>query len=130
MHHLTMETLCRGEHSIKAYCERQGVHNWLDYINISALRRAGINPYTGLPCQGVIYVHSKLLMVDDEHVIIGSANVNDRSMQGRRDSEVCLHLHAKNSNVIKNMRIDLWSAYMGESKTDLEGSTCEYYSYC
>ncbi|PIO72122.1 phospholipase D domain protein [Teladorsagia circumcincta] len=27
----------------------------------------------------LIYVHCKLLIVDDEHVIIGSANINDRS---------------------------------------------------
>ncbi|VDM60973.1 unnamed protein product [Angiostrongylus costaricensis] len=38
----------------------------------------------------LIYIHSKLLIVDDEHVIIGSANINDRSQVGNRDSEVCL----------------------------------------
>lgn len=38
----------------------------------------------------LIYVHSKLLVVDDNLVICGSANINDRSMTGKRDSEVCV----------------------------------------
>src|SRR5690349_15639645 len=35
-----------------------------------------------------IYVHSKLMIVDDRIVILGSANINDRSMRGDRDSEI------------------------------------------
>lgn len=35
-----------------------------------------------------VYVHSKLLIVDDEVALIGSANINDRSMRGTRDSEL------------------------------------------
>ena len=35
-----------------------------------------------------IYVHSKLMIVDDDVVVMGSANINDRSMRGSRDSEV------------------------------------------
>ncbi len=38
--------------------------------------------------QEIIYVHSKLMIVDDKYVICGSANINDRSMLGKRDSEV------------------------------------------
>jgi len=31
------------------------------------------------------------MIVDDKYVIIGSANINDRSMRGNRDSEIaCL----------------------------------------
>jgi phospholipase D1/2 len=36
----------------------------------------------------MIYVHSKLLVVDDEVAVMGSANVNMRSMAGTRDSEI------------------------------------------
>lgn len=36
----------------------------------------------------IVYVHSKLMIVDDRLTIIGSANINDRSMAGDRDSEV------------------------------------------
>jgi len=35
-----------------------------------------------------IYVHSKMLIVDDAVTIIGSANINQRSMDGARDSEI------------------------------------------
>jgi phospholipase D1/2 len=38
----------------------------------------------------IIYVHSKLMIVDDRTCICGSANINDRSLQGSRDSEFCL----------------------------------------
>jgi phospholipase D1/2 len=36
----------------------------------------------------IVYVHSKVIIVDDRLAIIGSANINDRSMLGERDSEV------------------------------------------
>lgn len=35
-----------------------------------------------------IYVHSKLLIVDDAVAIIGSANINDRSLTGNGDTEI------------------------------------------
>jgi phospholipase D1/2 len=38
----------------------------------------------------IVYIHSKLMIVDDRRVIIGSANINDRSQAGNRDSEVQL----------------------------------------
>eukprot|EP01018_Ginkgo_biloba_P035388 Gb_33997 [translate_table: standard] len=36
----------------------------------------------------LIYVHAKLMIVDDEYIIIGSANLNQRSMDGGRDTEI------------------------------------------
>jgi len=35
-----------------------------------------------------VYVHSKIMIVDDCITLIGSANINDRSLLGSRDSEV------------------------------------------
>ncbi|KAI8981744.1 hypothetical protein BDF20DRAFT_911999 [Mycotypha africana] len=35
-----------------------------------------------------VYIHSKLMIVDDRIVICGSANLNDRSQLGNRDSEI------------------------------------------
>ncbi|QEL59819.1 hypothetical protein CJJ09_001906 [Candidozyma auris] len=35
-----------------------------------------------------LYIHAKIMIVDDRHAIIGSANINERSMRGSRDSEV------------------------------------------
>ena len=41
-----------------------------------------------------IYVHSKLMIIDDRIVVIGSANINDRSLLGSRDSEVWLNYNS------------------------------------
>jgi len=38
----------------------------------------------------MIYVHSKLMIVDDEYIVVGSANINQRSLDGTRDSEICI----------------------------------------
>lgn len=37
-----------------------------------------------------LYIHSKVMIVDDQTVICGSANLNDRSMLGSHDSEIAL----------------------------------------
>ncbi|EJT97673.1 phospholipase D [Dacryopinax primogenitus] len=37
-----------------------------------------------------VYIHSKLMIVDDVRVIIGSANFNDRSQRGDGDSEIAV----------------------------------------
>ena len=37
-----------------------------------------------------IYVHSKMMIVDDKYIIIGSANINQRSMAGTRDTEIAM----------------------------------------
>ncbi|KAL8090056.1 phospholipase D alpha 1-like isoform X2 [Apium graveolens] len=38
----------------------------------------------------MIYVHSKMMIVDDEYIIVGSANINERSMHGARDTEIAM----------------------------------------
>ncbi|GJS15683.1 phospholipase D zeta 1-like protein isoform X1 [Tanacetum coccineum] len=42
----------------------------------------------GLVASSPVYVHSKVMIVDDKIVIVGSANINDRSLLGLRDSEI------------------------------------------
>ncbi|KAG0211022.1 hypothetical protein BGX28_008592 [Mortierella sp. GBA30] len=37
-----------------------------------------------------LYIHSKLMIVDDRIIICGSANINDRSQVGFRDSEIAM----------------------------------------
>ena len=37
-----------------------------------------------------IYVHSKMTIIDDEYILIGSANINERSLSGERDSEIAM----------------------------------------
>lgn len=42
-----------------------------------------------------VYVHSKVMIVDDRIALIGSSNINDRSLLGSRDSEVSFYFFTK-----------------------------------
>lgn len=44
----------------------------------------------GIPKTEIVYVHSKLLIIDDTSILCGSANINDRSLKGTRDSEIAV----------------------------------------
>uniref|UniRef100_A0A4W4DXY6 phospholipase D n=1 Tax=Electrophorus electricus TaxID=8005 RepID=A0A4W4DXY6_ELEEL len=81
-------TMCRGEHSIIERLKRVMGDCWINYISFSGLRTHA--DLDGRLVTELIYVHSKLMIVDDCIVIIGSANVNDRSMLGKRDSELAV----------------------------------------
>ncbi|KAK0581479.1 hypothetical protein LWI29_014224 [Acer saccharum] len=71
----------------------------------------------------MIYVHSKGMIIDDEYVILGSANINQRSMEGTRDTEIAMgayqpqHTWAwKQSNPygqIYGYRMSLWAEHLG-----------------
>jgi phospholipase D1/2 len=57
------------------------------YITFLSLRTHGVvTSAHGRPTTEIVYLHSKLMIVDDRRLIIGSANINDRSMRGGRDS--------------------------------------------
>ena len=43
-----------------------------------------------IPKTELIYIHSKIMIIDDQIALIGSANINDRSMLGSRDSEIAV----------------------------------------
>ena len=74
----------KGMSLLEKLREKMG-DNVNNYIYFFSLRNHGT--IKGLPVTELIYIHSKLLIVDDEKVLIGSANINDRSMTGSRDSE-------------------------------------------
>ena len=67
----------------------------------------------------MIYVHSKLLIVDDKVVILGSANLNERSLAGNRDAEICLALApapgqiAACKAVVQGLRQTVWTQHFG-----------------
>jgi phospholipase D1/2 len=65
--------------------EKKMGDKWKNYIHFFSLRNHGI--IKNIPKTEIIYIHSKLLIVDDTKVLISSANLNDRSMLGDRDSE-------------------------------------------
>ena len=51
----------------------------------------------------MVYVHSKLMVVDDEYVIVGSANINQRSLDGDRDSELAVGAYQPRHTVKKDV---------------------------
>lgn len=80
-------SICRGEKSIFGRLKAENIDP-LDYIQFYSLRQWGkIGPEKGLTSEQ-LYIHAKCMIVDDRTVIIGSANINERSMNGDRDSEV------------------------------------------
>jgi phospholipase D1/2 len=80
-------SICRGETSIFGRLRAAGIEPE-DYIQFYALRSWGaLGPTKSLVTEQ-LYIHAKCMVVDDRVAIIGSANINERSMLGSRDSEV------------------------------------------
>uniref|UniRef100_A0A674NU92 Phospholipase n=1 Tax=Takifugu rubripes TaxID=31033 RepID=A0A674NU92_TAKRU len=86
--HFNYRTMIRGEHSIISQLKKEMDDQWMNYISFAGLRTH--TELEGRLVTELIYVHSKMLIADDNTVIIGSANINDRSMLGKRDSEVAV----------------------------------------
>mmetsp|Transcript_10411 Transcript_10411/g.42328 ORF Transcript_10411/g.42328 Transcript_10411/m.42328 type:complete len:1086 (-) Transcript_10411:53-3310(-) len=76
----------------------------------------------------MIYVHSKMMIVDDEEIIVGSANINERSMAGDRDTEIAILAHqsanrgrTRESNAaIHRFRLSLWVEHCGKFMPEFE----------
>ncbi|XP_069329030.1 phospholipase D1 isoform X1 [Eulemur rufifrons] len=86
--HFNYRTMCRGENSILGQLKTELGNQWINYISFCGLRTHA--ELEGNLVTELIYVHSKLLIADDNTVIIGSANINDRSLLGKRDSEMAV----------------------------------------
>ncbi|KAG0544686.1 hypothetical protein BDA96_02G297600 [Sorghum bicolor] len=71
----------------------------------------------------MIYVHAKGMIVDDEYVILGSANINQRSLAGSRDTEIAMGAYqphyawsTKNGHPhgqVYGYRTSLWAEHLG-----------------
>jgi phospholipase D1/2 len=81
------QTICRGPTSLYTQLAAE-IDSPEQYISFFGLRTHGV--LGEMPVTEIIYVHSKLMIVDDDFVIMGSANINDRSMLGRNDSELAV----------------------------------------
>jgi phospholipase D1/2 len=103
---------------------------WAPYLTLLNLRTADI--VGGQLRTEQIYVHSKLLIADDRQVIMGSANINDRSLEGSRDSELAVYiddkaivkapLNGKMTEVLKfghELRTQLWRKHLA---LDIKGN--------
>jgi len=74
----------------------------------------------------MIYVHSKLAIFDDEYIIMGSANINERSLSGNRDTEMCVGAFQpaftketagegmEIKGDVRTFRLAIWAAHCGK----------------
>ncbi|KAL2650476.1 hypothetical protein R1flu_018604 [Riccia fluitans] len=105
-----------------------------DYLNFYCLgNRETVRPWevvpTKPPAEGtdyqlsqvarrfMIYVHAKMMIVDDEYVIVGSANINERSLNGARDTEIAMGAYQPNRlnqrAQVHGFRMSLWYEHLG-----------------
>ncbi|KAF9183420.1 Phospholipase D1 [Haplosporangium sp. Z 767] len=80
------ETICHGKNSIYGRLATAGVAKPHKYISFYGLRNWAKFGEKFVTEQ--VYIHAKMMIVDDRVAIIGSANINERSMLGNRDSEI------------------------------------------
>jgi phospholipase D1/2 len=125
---LTMQSMIKGvQEAIDATGKTQ---NWAEYLTFYFL----VN-WKGAPSPAVltgdrksrvkanqrykVYVHSKLMIIDDQFLIVGSANLNERSLAGDRDTEICIYLRpgdgklADCQKIIGDLRKAAWSDHLG-----------------
>ncbi|CAD6983616.1 unnamed protein product [Tilletia controversa] len=81
-------SISRGQHSIFGRLRREGIDPE-DYISFFSLRNWG-KLRGGQLVTEQVYVHGKIMVVDDRLALIGSANINERSQTGSRDSELAV----------------------------------------
>ncbi|KAK9277016.1 hypothetical protein L1049_006555 [Liquidambar formosana] len=127
----------------------------LDYLNFSCLsnREAadgddtlgvgntiapnGLQALTRKSRRFMIYVYSKGMIVDNEYVILGSANINQHSMEGTRDTEIAMGAYQPHytwanklsspHGQIYGYRKSLWAEHIGmleECFKQLESLEC------
>lgn len=82
-------------------------------------------PYSSGPTGGEhafnyrpIYVHAKVMVVDDEWVTIGSANLNERGLI--TDSEIVAAI--REPDIARAVRVDLWSEHLSMSRAEVAGA--------
>ncbi|KAG1822931.1 uncharacterized protein BJ212DRAFT_1331537 [Suillus subaureus] len=79
-------TICRGPNSIFSRLRKEGIDPD-EYISVFSLRNWA-KMRNGVLTTEILYIHGKVCIVDDRLAIIGSANINERSQRGDRDSEI------------------------------------------
>ncbi|XP_046394345.1 phospholipase D1 [Ischnura elegans] len=90
--HWNYSSICRGKDALLNRLKEAGIDP-KEYISFYGLRTHSVL-HNDLVTE-LIYVHSKLMIVDDKIVICGSANINDRSLLGKRDSEIAVIVEDK-----------------------------------
>uniref|UniRef100_A0A0E0FKU1 Phospholipase n=1 Tax=Oryza nivara TaxID=4536 RepID=A0A0E0FKU1_ORYNI len=124
--HWQYRTICRGPNSILKNLYDVVGSKAHDYISFYGLRAHGRLGDGGPLVTNQIYVHSKLMIIDDRMTLIGSANINDRSLLGSRDSEIGMIIEDKEvvSSIMDgrhweagkfslSLRLSLWAEHLG-----------------
>lgn len=124
--HWQYRTICRGKNSLLQRLSLELGTEAENYVSFYGLRSHGRLHESGSLATSQIYVHSKIMIVDDRSVLIGSANINDRSLLGSRDSELAVVLEddqfVKSSmngkewsagRFAHSLRISLWAEHLG-----------------
>ncbi|XP_051145382.1 phospholipase D gamma 1-like [Andrographis paniculata] len=135
----TMQMMYETIYKALVEVELETTHSPQDYLNFFCLgNREAVDAGTSVESppaantpQGLcrksrrfmIYVHSKGMIVDDEYVIIGSANINQRSMEGTRDTEIAMGAYQPHytwarklsspQGQIYGYRMSLWAEHLG-----------------
>lgn len=73
-----------------------------------------------------IYVHSKVAIVDDRWLTLGSANLNEHSLFN--DSEV--NVVVRDEELVRDTRLRLWSEHLELPRDQIEGEPAEVIDRC
>jgi phosphatidylserine/phosphatidylglycerophosphate/cardiolipin synthase-like enzyme len=87
---------------------------WMQHQAITGLaaadaKRVGVYSLVRRSDSSDIYVHSKLMIVDDAWFIVGSPNINPRSFG--LDDEIALAV--RDSTLAERLRLELWKEHLG-----------------
>jgi phospholipase D1/2 len=113
-------TICRSSKSLfKRLAHVKPLDQYLQFYSL----RQHASTSEKLPLTEILYIHSKLIIADDRRMIIGSANINDRSLLGERDSEIALYIQEQQpvaspfgwevSPGIQEFRVRLYEEHFG-----------------
>ncbi|XAR49167.1 Phospholipase D [Bertholletia excelsa] len=124
--HWHYRTICRGNNSILHKLKTVLGPKVKDYISFCGLRTYGMLSDGGPVVTSQVYVHSKVMIIDDRVAVVGSSNINDRSLLGSRDSEICVVIEDKEfidssmngeswraGKFAFSLRLSLWSEHLG-----------------
>lgn len=131
------DTICRGKDSLW-HRLLSHTNDPSQYIQFLGLRKHGRMQSESVPQTEIIYVHSKLMIVDDETILCGSANINDRSLLGGRDSEIAVITKGEDfiegrmnrgpvlvSQMAQELRINLWIEHFGFTEEEALDPICD-----
>ncbi|KAF8015958.1 hypothetical protein BT93_H1492 [Corymbia citriodora subsp. variegata] len=124
--HWQYRTISRGKTSILHNLKEALGDKTQDYISFYGLRAYGRLSDRGPIATSQVYVHSKVMIIDDRVSIVGSSNINDRSLLGSRDTEIGIIIEDKEfvessingepwkaGKFSHSLRCSLWSEHLG-----------------